>query len=498
MWPMMWAAATDMVTEPQACAAPGGGDDSCFRLASPERDGSRNEEEDEAAESENGTAPNRSKASRRRHRQRRRAKTGAAGEQKIAGDDASPQPSADTSSSNAGIAAAPATSAPEHVVHKEAPRLIVSTPAAVTPAAAEPSAALLLSTAPAGGLVRGGSWLKCMPTVPESDGEEEDGGAHGRQSATELLRAYHVVPQLADVAPAQLAEDDEKSKEIIARLEDGSRLERKAVLLWLRPALRDLALSRCGCRVVQKALDVAGGPDRDRLVAELQPHVVELYESLHGNHVLAKIVEVMPSGSVGFVVRELLGRAMLVAKHRFGCRVLERLIEHCSEPQIAALVDEIVSEAETLCRHPYGNFVIQHLLEHGAPDCRASIVRRMLPFASMLSMHRTASHVIQRALDYSDEDGQRQIVETLLCSKESGFTIVDVASSRYGSFVVEQIASVRSSFAELRSRLLEGISQLSRSQFSKRVIDRYGLQAAVPATTEPTSVSHQAPMPNLD
>lgn len=64
------------------------------------------------------------------------------------------------------------------------------------------------------------------------------------------------------------------------------------VLQWILPCVRELALAQCSCRVVQRLLEVVGGPGHDKLVKLLSPCTVELYESPHGNHVVTKLVEV--------------------------------------------------------------------------------------------------------------------------------------------------------------------------------------------------------------
>jgi len=291
--------------------------------------------------------------------------------------------------------------------------------------------------------------------------------------------------------PLGLGESPRKSSEVLERLEHGSPTQRSQVLEWLLKAARPLALSKSGTRVVQRALEVAGGPGRDALVAELAPHAVELYESLHGNHVLTKVVEMMPSAALGPLIERLVERGpTAVARHRFGCRVMERLIEHCSETELGGLLDEIVAESGTLCRHPYGNFVVQHLLEHGTVRRQRDIMAQLLGSVPQLAMHRTASHVVQRALYYSEEEQRLAIVDAML-QAESPNSLVEVACSRYGSFVVEQLAGMRTPRSEEVYRCISnGIPELVNSQFGIRVASRFGFEvqtagvASVPSPAE--------------
>mmetsp|Transcript_59529 Transcript_59529/g.153296 ORF Transcript_59529/g.153296 Transcript_59529/m.153296 type:complete len:465 (-) Transcript_59529:586-1980(-) len=283
----------------------------------------------------------------------------------------------------------------------------------------------------------------------------------------------------------ELVEHQEKCSELVAKLEAADSAEKKRIIEWLLPVAMQLALSRCGCRVVQKALEAQGSAGRNLLVAELEPNTVELYESLHGNHVLTKMIEMMPSAALRPIVDRLWEKgATSVARHRFGCRVFERLIEHCNETEIGALLDQIVADSEALCRHQYGNFVVQHLLEHGSALRRNAILARLLPDIPALAMHRTASHVVQRALDYSDEEGQAAIVNQLLWAANPG-SLIEVAGSRYGSFVAEQLNTLKMPnnqglSDEVARRFADNIAELGKSNFGNRVVECFGLE--VPPT----------------
>jgi len=280
--------------------------------------------------------------------------------------------------------------------------------------------------------------------------------------------------------PLEVAEDAQKCRELIAKFDEGTPEQccvfGERLAHWLTPVVRRFALSREGCRVVQKVLEKAGACSRDRLAKQLQPHILELVGSPHGNHVIAKMVEIMPPCAVCFVIEAIQRNPVEIARHRFGCRILERLVEHCSEKQMSAVFDAVVIQAEPLCRHPYGNFVISHLLEHGSFIRRAEILDQLLPYLPQLAVHRTASHVIQKAIDLCDEVGKRRLVERLL-NAQSPHSIVEIACSRYGSFVVEDLVNVNIGKEEVRQYLQNGADTLNKSQFGKKVIQCFGLAA---------------------
>jgi len=280
----------------------------------------------------------------------------------------------------------------------------------------------------------------------------------------------------------EIGESEECSNEILARLEAADKIERSQLVAWLLEAILPLARSRCGCRVVQKALELAGSSDRDALVARLEPFFQELYVCPNGNHVLSKVVEVMPATSIGSVIAKFVGQGVAVAKHRYGCRVLERLIEHCDESQIGVLIDEIVAESNDLCRHQYANFVIQHLIEH-SPDYRTQILDSMLEDLPIAAVCRYGSHVVQKLMDYSDEDRRPDIVAALLHGKSPN-TLVEVASDRYGSYVVEQLAGMSDAGSDVTESIAKGCDELSQSRWGLKVLQCCGV---VPSEEKPSS-----------
>lgn len=278
-------------------------------------------------------------------------------------------------------------------------------------------------------------------------------------------------------SPLALAESPELCSETIEKLVAASSDERHVLLSWLLKSSRQLALSKAGCRVVQKAFEVGGPSDQALLIMELAPHIVELYESPWGNHVLSRAIEVLPAARNDFVITALRGRAVAVSKHRFGCRIVCRLIEHCTEQQIGSFLDELVLESDLLARHAFGNFVVQSMLEHASPARRAIIFWKILPDFPALATHRTGSLVAQRALDYCDVECKNHAIKALLQAEESS-SPVEVACSHYGSYVMEQIASLRhhaNGVLEISHVLTCSLEKLRKSEHADRVITAFGL-----------------------
>merc|ERR1719316_451250 len=286
----------------------------------------------------------------------------------------------------------------------------------------------------------------------------------------------HEVPtgELLVGDPHILALNNDLGIEATERLESGTREQRNEVLQWIMSATLGLALSASGCRVVQAAVEVAGGDYRRLMTQDMHGHVAELLDSPHGNHVLQKCIEVLPPDTVQFVLDELVAfpdHGLAIAKHRFGCRILERLLEHCPAEQTRILVEDVIENAYVLCRHPFGNYVVQHVLEYGTTTQRSGVVEALLQGGVMdLAMHRVASNVIERALVQCSAEGRRSLVGQLVTQPAETLAM---ASSRYGSFIAQRLLEMPASPQrdELFEQLYEGIETLKASKHGKQLVE---------------------------
>jgi hypothetical protein len=269
-----------------------------------------------------------------------------------------------------------------------------------------------------------------------------------------------------------------------------------ALVEEILPEAKSYAMAKTGSRAVQKIVRLGGSSDKARVVHQLRGSFEELYKCPHGNYVLMSIIEVLPPAQLGFLVEELSGKAVAIAKHQFGCRLLERLIEHFPAEQIDGLIAEVLREAEPLCRHPYGNFVMQHLFEHGSEDCKADVAGRIQAFFPQLAKHRAASHVVQSALKYCKGEVQSDLVATLL-NAEGQCCFVEVASCRYGSYVVRELAGIKAHHEAVRDALEEALPKLlqgDNEKHAKRPLVAFGLlqacEGSVATRSVETNVTH--------
>jgi hypothetical protein len=152
-----------------------------------------------------------------------------------------------------------------------------------------------------------------------------------------------------------------------------------------------------------------------------------------------------------------------------------RLIEHCREDQLDEFMGEILGNIESLARHRYGNFVVQSIIEQGSAwqsAWRASVISKLLQVFPSLCMDRSGSLVAQKVIEICDDD-VNSAIERL--NKEN---LIEVACSRYGSYVIEQLASMRSSYTAAQQSadiLSKGICELQSSEYAQKVIGSWEL-----------------------
>lgn len=275
--------------------------------------------------------------------------------------------------------------------------------------------------------------------------------------------------------PFKLAESDELSRMMMEQLDGGNQRRRVAIVKWLRPATLDLAFSACGCRVVQKVLEVAGGDDRASVIAQLKGTVAKLLDSPHGNHVLQKFIEVMPPHTMQFMLEELAnypGSWVAVVRHKFGCRVSERLLEHCPVEMTSPLTDVIIADGHTLARHPYANYVVQHVLEYGSQAHRGLIISSLVRGGvAALAQHRVASNVVEHAIEHGGQEGQETLARAIL---SDSLALLSMGCSRYGSYSVRRLLEVLTSPLrdEAVRQLMTGFEQLRASKHGRSLAHR--------------------------
>jgi hypothetical protein len=253
----------------------------------------------------------------------------------------------------------------------------------------------------------------------------------------------------AETTAGYLSISDSDVDQMLLEMECSSSDRRKTAVEWVVDNTGDLAFTRRGCRIVQRAMELATSADKQQIVKKLGGQVLEALQSPHANYVLQKCFEIASPDNIQFVLRELKGQGFFVARHRFGCRVLQRALEHCSSEETEELIAEILTEAQQLVRHTYGNFVIQHILQYGTSSQVHQIAEVLLADAIRFAKHRIASHVMSCALSCCSHDDVQELTEALSGAEGQ---LADLMRRHYGSFVVREVVRVNSSLRDVTKK----------------------------------------------
>lgn len=266
---------------------------------------------------------------------------------------------------------------------------------------------------------------------------------------------------------------EEKKIELMQMLELGGDKMHTAVLS-LRGSVFRMSMEPLGCRVVQRAFEVASTAERETLVSELHGHVRLAIASPHANFVLQKVIEVLPVHSASFVASELVTVAAEVARHRFGCRVLSRLIEHhlCGRSTSSStnnLIDELLLEADQLINHNFARHVLELILEHGN-DCQKQKIADMIKTNLFLyAKNRNASYVVEKALALCNAEHTHAIASELLTDPQC---FLMLAVHECGTHVVKAVMQSHADCAERANKLLlADADRVKSSKYGKRLLD---------------------------
>jgi len=237
-------------------------------------------------------------------------------------------------------------------------------------------------------------------------------------------------------APLDTADSTDYVDPMLVELDSTDEKRREFAFDWVSKSFWPLALTKRGCRILQKAIDAGTPVYQQQLLEHMRGQVQEAMQSPHANHVLQKFIEIMPAERMQFVLSELQDQVLRVARHRFGCRVLQRLVEHCAPQQTEKVIDTVLGDAASLCRHQYGNYVLQHILQHGSPSQRSAIADVVQQDIIRLSKHRVASHVVSSAMVHCRAEDVQRLTQSVL--HDAG-QLAELSRREYGSFVVREV-----------------------------------------------------------
>lgn len=277
------------------------------------------------------------------------------------------------------------------------------------------------------------------------------------------------------VDPLRLVDCATDAQKVVHNLKSAGKRDRSLMLAWLGNSLRLMAFSEGASVVVLAAIDVAVGHDRNRFVDIFRGHVLELSTSQYGHEVLMKLIETLPPYLLGFVIDEMSGWAVALAQHKYGCHVLGSIVTHSSLSMTSELAAEIAEEASRLACDWQGKDVLQQLLEYGSSEYRSAIIQKLMPQLPKLSVDRSAAHVVKQAFQFADQSEKQMLAHALLQASKS-ISTVDIACSRGGSSILQEINFLGLCRTEFHLRLIDALPRLAKCRFGRRIAVCFGLQ----------------------
>jgi hypothetical protein len=278
-------------------------------------------------------------------------------------------------------------------------------------------------------------WQRLTTMSPRSMFEFEGSGSMRVNESTAINTAMES-NSIPPCLPIIEQSDNNDIDGLIAQLDCPNAATRNQVLTWVIEQLWPLSCTPCGCRLVQKAIQVADISSQRMIAEQLHGCVLEASASPHANHVLQKCISTFRPDDMRFVMAEIKGNAAVVARHRYGCRVIERLIEHSPWECVEPLIDEMFDGVEKLCRHAFGNFVIQCIMEHGRDHHRQQVAEVLCTDAVRFAKHRVASHVVKAALSHCGPREKHSLIQALNADPAE---FLNLAHHHCGSFVVREL-----------------------------------------------------------
>ncbi|CAE7302602.1 pum [Symbiodinium sp. CCMP2456] len=246
-------------------------------------------------------------------------------------------------------------------------------------------------------------------------------------SAARRLRRKRAAERKAKADEEDLARRDAEGLRI-RELERGEELAQLQGHVWA------LSQDKKGCRLVQKALEVAGR-ETAAIAAELSGHILEAIKHPEANYVVQKAITQLSVGGSGFIVEEIMGSAVAVAKNRMGCRIFCRLLEFCStNPKVGHLVDELLADVSDLCCHSFAHHVIQSILEHGEERHKHVIAQTLVADVVRFAQHKNTSYLIEKVMTLCTCSEQDQAA--MVCALDFK-RLLFLAKTQYGRHVAK-------------------------------------------------------------
>ncbi|KAL6653550.1 hypothetical protein ACP70R_008474 [Stipagrostis hirtigluma subsp. patula] len=300
--------------------------------------------------------------------------------------------------------------------------------------------------------------------VPECCADQS--GSRLIQQAIEVATEQEIIMVFEEIMPhaCALSTDIFANHAVQKLLDYGPPYYRRKLISCLFGSVLATSLQMYGCRVIQKAFEIADLDQKVVMAKELSGKVLICSRDQNANHVIQKCIECVPPQRIQFIFRSFRRKVKSLSMHACACRVVQRVLSYCDNPDIYHdLVAEIVESVTKLSSDPFGNYVVQHVLEVGGPMERSTIVQKFAGRMVSMSYHKYASNVIEKCLSFGSFQDQQLIAHEILYAGGGVHFdhLVDMMTNPCANFVIQKIIACAEDWQ------LEMIVDVARSNMAR-------------------------------
>ncbi|CAH2069409.1 unnamed protein product [Thlaspi arvense] len=215
----------------------------------------------------------------------------------------------------------------------------------------------------------------------------------------------------------------------------------------------EIAKNRNGSKRLQKLLGKSSDADAFFSAAILS-RFFHVMTDKHASHVARQGLQVFDDEKKEAMYEYTLDHALHLARDRYGCIALNETITDLDHPFYRNyLLDIVVHNAHWLSYDDSGNFVVQHVLKLNDLRCTYNIAAKLDGHCVDLASQKYGSYIVERLLE-TDESRLVVVVELLECNDHK---LLRLARGEYGNFVVGKALRLTQEEVMVRPYLLWGL-----------------------------------------
>ena len=235
-----------------------------------------------------------------------------------------------------------------------------------------------------------------------------------------------------------------------------------------------IALSKFGCRLIQRIVEGPNGPNdllRKRMVVrELYGKTMALLANTQGHHVVEKILSDCTAKLCHPILEEILPGLHQLAVDPFGCQIIELILRKydVTNPLVQKMMVKISENVLEMAQHRFGNYIVQDIIQHAPEALQDKIFKAVFADIATLGCSKFASNVVEKSIYLAANKRRRKLVRAVI---DPTFQIKQDKEDRDEDDEFKSSGNIHKKFREkkvpIRNELL---STLVLNQFGNYVI----------------------------